>query len=184
MGESRLNERRSDVGGSLGLVGRAAEIEGQRIALLLDHDMDAHRLLQLDAVVVDEPFRLKASVRPLRDRRLELALGDVQQMVAAAAYLVAAELGDQLAEPSFAQSVGAELAADIAEHQLGRAAVGGDQPLEIGVRATPAVVAHGGKMQALVEDLPRLSGAASGHRTADVALMRDRAAEDEQGACA
>ena len=35
-------------------------------------------------------------------------------------------------------------------------------------------------MQTLVEDFARLARAASGHRTADVALVRDRAAEPEQ----
>ena len=48
---------------------RAAEVEMQRVALLVDHDVDVHRLFQLDAVVVDEPFRLEASIRPLGDRR-------------------------------------------------------------------------------------------------------------------
>ena len=48
--------------------------------------------------------------------------------------------------------------------------------------AIAALIAHGGKVQALVEDLPRLAGAAARHRTADVALMRDRAGKAEQRA--
>ncbi len=43
-----------------------------------------------------------------------------------------------------------------------------------------ALVAHRRQMQALVEHLARLAGAASRHRPADVALVRDRAAEAEQ----
>ena len=62
----------------------------------------------------------------------------------------------------------------------GRAAVGGDQPLDVGVRLVAALVAHRRQMQALVEGLARLAGAASRHRAADVALVRDRAAEAEQ----
>ena len=45
-----------------------------------------------------------------------------------------------------------------------------------------ALIAHRGQMQALVEGLARLAGAASRHRAADVALVRDRAAETEQRA--
>ena len=48
------------------------------------------------------------------------------------------------------------------------------------IGAIAALVAHGRQVQALVEDLARLAGAASRHRAADVALVRDRAAEAEQ----
>ena len=43
-----------------------------------------------------------------------------------------------------------------------------------------ALVAHRRQVQALVEHLARLAGAASRHRAADVALVRDRSAEAEQ----
>ena len=45
-----------------------------------------------------------------------------------------------------------------------------------------ALIAHGRQVQALVENLARLAGAAARHRAADVALVRDRAAEAEQRA--
>ncbi len=48
--------------------------------------------------------------------------------------------------------------------------------------AKRALIAHRRQMQAFVENLARLARAASGHRAADVALVRDRAAEAEQRA--
>ena len=48
--------------------------------------------------------------------------------------------------------------------------------------AKRALIAHRRQMQAFVEDLARLARAASRHRAADVALVRDRAAEAEQRA--
>src|SRR5262249_55448510 len=66
------------------------------------------------------------------------------------------------------------------EHEFRRAAVGADEPLDVGVGPVGALVAHGGQVQALVENLARLARAASRHRPADVALVRDRAAEAEQ----
>src|SRR5512140_3041968 len=90
-----------------------------------------------------------------------------------------AVLVDQLGEAPLAEAIGAELAADVAQHQLGRAAVRRDDALEIAVGHVAAPVAHGGKLQALVEHLARLARAAAGHRSADVALVSDAAAEAE-----
>ena len=100
-----------------------------------------------------------------------------QARIFALPYLAASSLQPPLAEP-----VGAELAADVAEHELGRAAVGADDALDVVARLVAALVAHRRQMQALVEHLARLAGAASRHRAADVALVRDRAAEAEQRA--
>ena len=153
----------------------------QLVALLLDHDVDAHRLFQIDAVVVDEALGLEAAVRPFRDGRAQLRFRHLEQPRASRrGSCRSPNFADQLVEPPLAQPVGAELAADVAEHQFGRAAVGGDDALDVGVRRVAALVAHRRQMQALVEDLARLAGAASRHRAADVALVRDRAAEAEQ----
>ena len=104
----------------------------------------------------------------------------VEQALEAGEDFLLAEFADELDQPLFAEPVGAELAADVAEHQLGRAAVGGDDALDVAVRLVAALVAHRRQMQAFVENLARLAGAASRHRAADVALVRDRAAEAEQ----
>ena len=64
---------------------------------------------------------------------------------------------DQLDQPPLAQPVGAELAADVAEHQFRRAAVGGDDALDVAVGACRALIAHRRKMQAFVEGLARLA---------------------------
>ena len=60
-----------------------------------------------------------------------------QARIFALPYLAASSLSAPLAE-----AVGAELAADVAEHQLGRAAVGGDDALDVVARLVAALVAH------------------------------------------
>src|SRR5262249_61734979 len=88
--------------------------------------------------------------------------------------------GAAFAKPFLAQPVAPELSTDVADHEFRPAAVGGDEPLDVTVSPVGALVAHGGQMQAFVENLARLARAASRHRPADVAFVRDRAAEAEQ----
>ena len=97
--------------------------------------MDAHRLAEIDAVVVDEALGLVAAVRPFGDRGAHLGFAELEQPLAAGLDLVAAVFRQQLVDALLGQPAGAELAADVAQHQLGRAAVGGDQPLDVGVLA-------------------------------------------------
>src|SRR5206468_11278567 len=97
-------------------------------------------------------------------------------------HLFLAVLRRELVKPPLAEAVGAELAADIAKHELGRAAVGADDAVDVADRLEAALIAHGGKVQSFVEGLARLAGAASRHRAADVALVSVRAAQAEQRA--
>ncbi len=150
--------------------------------MLVDRDVDAHRPLQLDAVIVDKPLGLVASVLPVRDGALHPRLRRFEQPVVAGADLCRAVLRHQRDQSLFAEPIGTELAADVAEHQFRRAAVGGDDALQIGVWNVSALVAHRRNLQAFVENLARLAGTASRHGTANVALMRDAAAEAEQAA--
>ncbi len=85
-------------------------------------------------------------------------------------------------QPPFAEPVGAELAANVAEHQFGGTAVGGDDARDVVVGHVARFISHGRKVQALVEDFPRLAGAASRHRSANVALVGNAAAKAEQRA--
>ena len=118
------------------------------------------------------------SAKVLRSRVSEISnRRSKQARIFALPYLAASSL-----QPPLAEAVGAELAADVAEHQLGRAAVGADDALDVVARLMAALVAHRRQVQALVEHLARLARAASRHRPADVALVRDRAAEAEQRA--
>ena len=110
----------------------------QPVAALLGDHVDAHRLFQLDAVVVDEALGFVAAVGPFGDRRAHPRLADLEQARKARQHLVLAVFGDQFLQPAFAEPVGAELAADVAEHQFGRAAVGGDDALDVGVRSRSA----------------------------------------------
>src|SRR5262245_52041191 len=98
----------------------------QALAGLLDHDVDAHRLLQVDAVVVDEALRLEAAVGPFGHRGVDRRLRYRQQAPESGENLLPAELADEFGEPLLAQPVGAKLSADVAEHELRRAAVGAD----------------------------------------------------------
>src|SRR5262249_7781676 len=111
---------------------------------------------------------------------LDLCLRHFEQAIEAAEDLPFAELADELCEPPLAQPVGPELAADIAQHEFRGAAVGADEPLDIAVAPVGGLVAHGREVQPLVEGFRGWPGAAPGPRTADVALVRDRAAETEQ----
>ena len=106
----------------------------QPVALLLDDDMDAHRLFQLDAVVIDEALGFVAAVAPIRRRRRAPALARSRTGArSSASTLSAPYLRDEFGEPPFAEPVGAELAANIAEHEFRRAAVGGDDALDVGI---------------------------------------------------
>src|SRR5262249_56742595 len=91
-----------------------------------------------------------------------------------------AGVGGELVQPPSAEPIGAQLAANVAEHQDRRTAVGGDDALEIAVGNMARLVAHRGKLQALVEDFARLARATARNRSADVALVRDAAAESDQ----
>ena len=91
IGAGRLHQRRADIRGPFGLVGRAAEIEMQPVGLFVDDDMDAHRLFQFHAVVVDEPLRLEAAVRPFRNCRFELCFRHLQEAAEAREGLFPAE---------------------------------------------------------------------------------------------
>jgi hypothetical protein len=152
----------------------------QVVAVFLGDDVNAHRFFQFDAVVVDEAFRFVASVGPFGDRRAHPRLADREQAAEAFKHFVLAVFGDELLQPPLAEPVGAELAADVAEHQFGRAAVGGDDALDVGQHFEAALIAHRRQVQAFVENLARLARAAAGHGTADVAFVGDRAAEAEQ----
>ena len=138
-------------------------------------------LFEIDAVVVDEAFGLEAAIRPFGDGRAHLRFGELEQPVEAGQRSCPCRIWRRSSsQPLLAEPVGAELAADVAEHQFRRAAVGGDDALDVGVALIAALIAHRRQMQALVEGLARLARAASRHRAADVALVRDRAAEAEQ----
>ena len=87
----------------------------------------------VDAVVVDETLGLVAAVGPFGDGRAHARFADLEQARETRQHFVLAEFGDELVHPPFAEPVGAELAANVAEHQFRRAAVGGDDALDVGV---------------------------------------------------
>src|SRR5690348_3757720 len=105
--------------------------------------MNAHRLLQLDAVVVDETLGFEAAILPLRKGLAEFRLGDIKQTSEAGEHFRLAVFCRQLIEAPLAQPICAELPADIAEHELGRAAVGANDAIDVADRLEAALIAHG-----------------------------------------
>src|SRR6266853_3060581 len=132
--------------------------------------MDAHRPLQLDAVIVDEALRLEPSIVPARHCELHAPTRHLEQPLIAGADLCGAMFSGERNQPPLAEAVGAELTANVAQHQFRRAGVGGDDALQIAVRNVAALIAHRRKLETFVEDFARLAGTASWHRPANVAL--------------
>src|SRR5437660_11768437 len=112
------------------------------VALFLDDYVDAHGLFQLDTVVVDEALRLETPIRPLGKGLAQLRFRQIEQAVEAGEDFLLAVLRRQLDQPAFAEPVGAELSADVAEHKLRRAAVGADDALDVAEGLAGALVAH------------------------------------------
>src|SRR5262249_43238944 len=125
----------------------------------------------------DEPFGFEAPVVPFGDRRLELSFRHFEKAIEARENVPLAELGDEFAQPFLAQPAGAELSADVAEHEFRRAAVGADEPLDVAVGPIGALVARGGQVQPFVKTPPPRPRAAPGPGPANVAFVRNRAAE-------
>ena len=76
--------------------------------------------------------KLKFPVRPFRQRLSQAPLRHFEQTVEARENFLAAIFGRKRVDAFFAQPVGAELAADVAEHEFRRAAVGADDALDVG----------------------------------------------------
>ena len=144
--------------------------------------MNAHGLVEPHAIVIHKTLGLVAPVVPFGDGRLHAQAGQFQQAVEAGEGLGLAEFRGEFAQALLAQTAGAELPANVSQHQLRRAAVGADDALDLRVALEGALIAHGGQMQALVEGLFRLARAGAGHRPANVALVGDGAGEGDQGA--
>jgi hypothetical protein len=114
----------------------------QHVALFLGNHVDAHRLFQRDAVVVDEALGFVAAVGPFGDGRAHPRLADLEQARITRQHFVLAVFADELLQPPFAKPIGAELAADVADHQFRRPAVGGDDAFDVGVLFKTPLIAH------------------------------------------
>src|SRR5215475_12310871 len=108
------------------------------IKFLLHDDMNADRLFQLDAIVVDETFSLEATILPLREGLPQPRLGNFEQAIEAGEHFRLAVFCGQLIEAALAEPVGAKLPSDVAEHELGRAAVGTDDAIDVADRLEAA----------------------------------------------
>ena len=150
------------------------------IALLLHHDMDADGLVQLDAIVVDEALGFEAPVDPFGDGAPHLDFGELEQTREAGERIRLAEFCDQLATRCSPSRLAPSWPRMSPSTSSGVRRIGGDDALDLEIALAAAVIANGRQMQAFVEDFARLARTRAGHRAADVALVRDGAAEADQ----
>src|SRR5207245_5676973 len=86
-------------------------------------------------------------------------------------------LRDRFAQPPLAETARADLAVEVADDDVRRAAVRGEDPVELADAASATLVEHRWEVHALVERLERLPRAAARDGAADVALVRHARAE-------
>src|SRR5262245_59572737 len=104
--------------------------------------MDAHRLRQFDAVVVNMARRLKRTVLPGSDDRTHTSFGDVTEFIEGAEAFCEAEFLQENRKPPLPETSGAELPSDIAQYKFGRTAIGCDDALDIAEGFEFSLVAH------------------------------------------
>ena len=134
--------------------------------------MDANRLAEIDAVVVDEAFALGLAVGPGGDRLAHTVLGVGGEQLGGFENDILAVAFHQFANAPLAQPRRAHLAAQVAEHQRRGAAVGRDHGVDLFDRLEARHEFDRRQMQAFLIDFPGGAAAAAGDGAADVALVR------------
>jgi len=109
------------------------------------------------AVVVDEALGLGLAVGPGSDRRAQLRLRPVHEAAESGAHRLVSVLRDRLAQPPLAETARSHLAVQVADDDLRRAAVRGEDPVELAHAASATLVEHRWEVHALVERLECLS---------------------------
>ena len=173
----RTDERRAHVRRPARLVVRAREVEADAIAPLAHAHAKTDRRPQVHAIVVDEALGLRRAVGPRGDRRAQLRLGPVHEAAESGAHRLVSVLRDRLAQPPLAETARADLAVQVADDNVRRAAVRGEDPVELADAESATLVEHRWEVHALVERLERLPRAAARDGAADVALVRHARAE-------
>ena len=151
---------------------RAGEVEKQMIAFLRDLHMEAHRLVEIDAVAVDETLAFAYAVRPRSDLGAHLGFRQGEELFEGFEYGLLAVACHHFLEAPFAQARGADLAAQIADDQLRRATVTAEHGFDVLAGLIGVDVFDRRHVQAFLINFTRLTPAASRHRPADVALVR------------
>src|SRR5262249_49666178 len=103
------HQRGAYIGRALGLIRRARKIEGDRVTLLLHHDMNTNRPVQLYAVVVDKALRFETPIGPIRNRAAHFAFGHIEQALEAGKCSGFAKFPDERADALFAEPARAKL---------------------------------------------------------------------------
>ena len=160
----RAHNGRADVRRAFGLVGTAGEIEKELIAFLLHAHVQTHRLVELDAVAVDEALALTAAVGPRGDFCAHLGFGQRKQLLEGFEYCLLAVALHHFLKASFAQARRADLAAQIADDELRRAAVAAEQCFDVFAGFVSLHVLDRRYMQPFLVNFARLTPATTRHR--------------------
>src|SRR5579862_8353624 len=145
---------RAEIDRPLRLLARVAEIDRQLVAAFGDSDVQTHRLVAVDAVVVDPALGLGFAIRPLTQTISDPLVGKAQELghglLDGFRIVFAAELDDALG----ANTRAADLGADVARNCLRHARVALHDGLDFSNDAITRPVAHRRHEQAFVIDLP------------------------------
>src|SRR5204862_169923 len=150
---------------------RAGEIERESIAALARGYLDAHRLRAVGAVVVKQRLSAVLSVRPAGNLAAHSRGGALDQARHRRTHGVRPILIAQRAETLGAQPRASDLAAQVANDDLGNAAVVAQDCIDLAIDAVLAPVTHRRNEDAVVEDLARGGARGSRHQPADVRLV-------------
>src|SRR5262249_61387823 len=124
------------------------------------------------AVAVDEALAFRLAVRPRGDLAAHARLGQREQRLVRIEHGVAAVALHQFLKAPLAQAVGARLAAQIADHELRRAAGGAEELFDVAARFAAPDVVDRGVIQDLLKELARLAPPATPHLPAAGAPVR------------
>ena len=168
--------------GPPGLRVASGEVEFDLPARDRDPNPYANRLALVDAVVIEEPFRLADAVGDCRQRGAELLGRGLDHRVHRGDNRIGAVALAHRVHVLAPDPRHADLPRDIAQHDIGRARVRRDQPHHVLVGLARIVDADRRQQHPLVIELGRLAVGRTRHRPAYVRLVRDRGGERDQPA--
>ena len=113
----------TDVRGTFGLVGAAGEVEYQAVPFFLDPYLNANRLVEIDAVAVHEAFAFADPVRPRGDFAPNFRFGHREELLIRSEDGFLAVALHHFLKALFAEARRSDLPAQVADHELRRAAV-------------------------------------------------------------
>ena len=144
-----------------------------------DRDRELHRLVDLDAVAVEQPFRRHGALGQTADRRAQRIGGAVEDGGERAGDGFGAEPRAQFLDAIGPHFRDRDLRPDVAAHELGLAAVGEDDAFDVGEEMSAVPDLDRRNQQALVIHLGRVGRCRARDRATDIGLVRDRTREGD-----